>query len=298
MANLTFNDLLSEVYDQTGLDSSDSTNVTRATRWLNFVQQDLCARWPWPFMEGRESIVTVKDYTTGTVSINAGDTAVVGVGTNFVANSFQYFIQFAGENNWYKVTARNTATSLTIEIPYTGTTNLTNASYILRKIFYSLSSSVDRIIDIRNWNTPLKLIQCDPRQIDDLMPNPQSTNSSYGYVTWGVDTSGNLQISPYPFPSDNRVFEVRTTLRPVDGSISIPNKYAHIIAFGATSVGFAYLRKFDEAGAWNQKFEARLMHMKGEYKISEDFQPIMRSIDSVQRSKWLSLPDQYPSITS
>jgi hypothetical protein len=300
VANLTFSDLLSEVYDQTGLDSTDSANVTRATRWLNYVQQDICARWPWPFMQGREDISTVADVVNaGTVSVNLGNTSVTGVGTGFTSTmaSGQYFIQFAGGNSWYKIATAPTETSLTIDLAYQGTTNLVGGTYIIRKFFYSLSSAADRIIDIRNWNTPLKLIMCDPRQIDDLRPNPQDTNSSYGYVMWGVDSSGNIQFTPYPFPSDARVFEIRTNLRPVDGSVSIPNKYAHIIAFGATSVGFAYLRKFDEAAAWGQKFETRLMQMKSEYRMSEDSQPILRSIDSVQRAKWIQMPESYPVIT-
>lgn len=297
MANLTFSDLLSEVYDQTGLDSTDSANVTRVTRWLNFVQQDICARWPWTFMESREDISTIADQSTGTVNTIGGSTSVVGIGTNFNSNHIGRFIQFAGANQWYEIVTTPTTTSLTIDIAFQGT-SLTGAGFLIRKMFYSLSSNADRIIDIRNWNTPLKLVQCDPRQIDDLNPNAQSTNSSYGYVTWGVDASGNIQISPYPFPSDARLFEIRTNLRPVDGSISIPNKYAHLISFGATSVGYAYLRKFEEAAAWSQKFEQRLQQMRSEYRMSEDNQPILRSIDSVQRSKWLSLPDQYPTITS
>ena len=113
-----------------------------------------------------------------------------------------------------------------------------------------------------------------------------------------MDASVNIQISPYPFPSDARLFEIRTNIRPTDGSVSVPNKYAHIIAWGAMSIGFAFLRKMDMASAWSQKFEQRLAQMKIEYRMSEDNQPILRSIDSVQRSKWIGLPEQYPAITS
>lgn len=299
MANLTFSDLENEVSAHTGLDITDATNKANVDRWLNYVQNDLCARWPWPFMEGRESIVTVPDYTTGTISISSGSAALVGVGTTFTTTmgNGQYFIQLAGANDWYGLKTYGSATTFTLEQNYQGTVALSGATFIIRKFYYSLSSAVDEIIDIRNWNTPYKLIQVDPRTIDDLRPNPQSTNSSYGYMTWGYDTSGNVQISPYPFPSDARVFEIRTKKRPTDGAISIPNKYAHLIAFGANAIGFGFLRKWDGANAWNAKFEQRVVEMKSEYRMSEDYQPILKSIDSVQRAKWISLPEQYPAIT-
>lgn len=297
MANLVFSDLENEVYAHTGLDSSDSTISTNVDRWLNYVQQDLCARWPWPFMESRENIVTVKDKSAGTVVATNNSTAVTGTSTSFASSDVGSYIQFSSANDWYKITAVGGATSLTIETAYAQTTG-SALTYIIRKFLYSLSSSADRVIDIRNWNTPMKLVQVDARTLDGFMPNPQSTNSSYGYLMWGVDSSQNIQVSPYPFPSDARLLELRTIKRPTDGTISIPNKYAHIIAWGATSVGFAFLRKLDIASQWNAKFESRISEMKTEYRMSEDYQSVFRSIDSVQRTKWLPLPDQYPSITT
>lgn len=301
MANLTFADLENEVYAHANLDSTDTATQTNVDRWLNYTQQDLCSRWPWPFMESRESIVTVPDYTTGTISVSNGGTTVTGSGTNFQGPSVQgnvtpSFIQFSGANDWYGVSSVNSTTSLTIDTAYQGTT-LSGATYIYRRMYYNLSANCDRIVDVRNWTTPLKLVQVDPRTIDDLRPNPQSTNSSYGYMTWGIDSTGRINISPYPFPSDARVFEVRTIRRPTDGSVSIPNKYAHVIAWGATSIAWAYKKNLEMAGGWSAKFEQRVTQMRSEYRMSEDNQVILRSIDSGQRSKWIQMPEQYPAVT-
>ncbi len=300
MANLTFSDLENEVCAQTNLDISDSATQANVDRWLNYTQNDLCDRWPWPFMESREAIVTVPDYTTGTISINSGSTTVTGIGTTFTSTmaNAQYWIQFSGSNDWYLITAYTSATSITVEEAYQGTSNLTATGYIIRKKYYSLSSSCDRVVDVLNMATPLKLIQVDPRTIDDLRPNPQSTNAPYGYMMWSIDTSGNIQLVPYPYPSDSRVFELKTIKKPVDGSISIPNKYAHIIAWGATAIAWGYKKNLEMAEAWNGKFEQRVMQMRSEYRMAEDQQLIMRSIDSVQRAKWLQMPEQYPIVTS
>lgn len=311
MANLTFSDLQNEVYMHLGITSTQTDPAGNAystdiNRWLNYVQQDICARWPWPFMLGRETIVTVPDYVTGTVSINAGSTALTGTGTTFSSNiNTQYYIQFSTANDWYQISTYNSGTSLNLSTAYQQTTNATNVTYIIRKIFYSLSSSADRIIDIRNWNTPIKLIQVDLRTIDTLNPLVQSTNAPYGYVMFGYDSSGNLQISPYPFPTDARLFEIRTTKRPVDmvnatDSPSIPNKYAHLIAWGAIAIGYAFKGKefLELATAWNNKFEQRLAEMKKEYRSSEDYQPILGSIDSVARQRWIQFPEQFPVLNS
>jgi hypothetical protein len=254
-------------------------------------------------MYGRETVVMNPDYLTGTVTCTTGSTTVTIAGGSVPSgdtlSSGQYFLQTSQANDWYQVTA-GSGTSLTLSTAYQdpGGSGLT---YTLRQFFYSLSSQADEIIDIRNWNTPIKLIQVDLRTIDTINPLAQSTNAPYGYMMFGYDISGNLQISPYPFTTDARLFEVRTKKRPVDmvnaGDYpSIPNKYAHIIAFGADAVAFAYRQQFDKAVPWEKKFEKRIMDMKKEYRQSEDMQGILGSIDSFSRSKWIQFPEQYPSI--
>lgn len=304
MANLTFTDLQNDVFAHTGLDGTDTNDATNVKRWINYVQQDLCSRWPWTFLLGRESIVTIPDYTTGTVALTNGNATVTGTSTVWTAlqGDGTYFIQFSSANDWYQVASRGSNTSLTLATAYALPTTTTNLTYTLRKFFYSLSSSADEILDVRNWNTPVKLIQCDFRTIDLINPLVQSTNAPYAYMMFGTDASGNQVFSPYPFPTDNRLFEFRTRKRPTDmssgsDSPSIPNKYAHLLIFGANAIGFAYLRKFQEAEAWNAKFESRLADMKKAYRQAGDYQPVLASIDSITRSRWIQFPESYPSVT-
>lgn len=302
---LTFSNLITEVMQQTGLDSTDSTNASNVARWLNFVQEDLCARWPWTFLLGREAIATIPDYSTGTVSVSNASTAVTGVGTTFTTTHGDgtYFIQFTQNQDFYRVSARGSNTTLTLETAYQGTA-ISAGTFVLRKFFYSLSSSADEVIDVRNWNTPVKLIECNFRTIDTINPLVQSTSPGYGYMMYGTDASGNLVYSPYPFPNDSRLFEFRTRKRPTTMVVtsaetpSVPNKYAHLLAFGGTAMGFGYLRKFELAQAWNLKFESRVADMKKEYQQSGDYQPVLRSIDAISRTQWIAMPSGYPVINS
>lgn len=304
MSNLTFSNIVSDVFAHTGLDSNDTTDQTNVYRWINYTQQDLCSRWPWSFLYGRESIATIPDYTTGTASVNAAGTTVTGVGTTWTTTHGDgtYFIQFSSANNWYQVSARASNTSITIANAYAQTTNGSALTYTLRKFYYSLSSSVDEVLDVRNWNTPVKLLQVDFRTIDLINPLVQSTNAPYAYMMFGTDTSGNQVFSPYPFPTDARLFEFRVRKRPTDMVVStsetpsIPNKYAHLLIFGANAVAFAYLRRFEEAAAWNQKYEERIAQMKKDYRPAGDYQPVLGSIDSINRARWIQFPATYPGI--
>src|ERR1017187_185187 len=118
MANLAFLDLQTDVFKHSGLDGTDATNQSNVQRWINYTQQDICSRWPWTFLLGRESLVTVKDYCTGTVSVNSANTAVTGLGTTFSATvDTTYFIQFSGANDWYQVSLNGGATALTLLTP-------------------------------------------------------------------------------------------------------------------------------------------------------------------------------------
>jgi hypothetical protein len=305
MSNLQFQDLQNETYAHLGLDGTNTTNQTNVNRWLNYVQQDICSRWPWTFLEGREALATIPDYQTGTVALTNGSQTVTGTSTAWATlqGDGTYFIQFSSANDWYQVSAYVSATQLTLAQPYQLTTTTTNLTYTLRKFFYSLSSTADEVLDVRNWNTPVKLIQCDFRTIDLINPLVQSTNAPYAYMMFGTDSSGNQVFSPYPFPDDRRLFEFRTRKRPTDmvnatDFPSIPNKFAHLISFGAIAVGFAYLRKFEEAQAWDAKFEARLVDMKKEYRQSGDYQPVLGSIDTISRGRWIQFPSSYPTINS
>ena len=99
------------------------------------------------------------------------------------------------------------------------------------------------------------------------------------------------------------MFEIKTFKRPTDMSSgsdlpTLPNKWSHIIAFGATAVAFAYRQKLDLASAWEKKFEAKIEDMMAQERTSEDSSPILQSIDSGAGSteNWLQMPDNYPVV--
>lgn len=313
MALSNFSQLQLEVFDQSGLDATDASNIARVQRWLNYVQADMCARWPWNFLRSVENIATVVDKTAGTVNVVNQGIFVIGSGTTFTQGStwltrasygdIGNFIQFQGANDWYPIGAVGSTAQLTLGFPYQGPTQ-NGIAYTIRKVFYSMSAVCDRICDVKNRNTPLKLDELFPRDVDSVDPNPQSTNTSYGFFPYGYDPIGNVQIVPYPFPSDTRLLDIRTFIRPTEMNLptdtpTVPTKWAHIIAFGAIAVAFAYRQQFSKATPWEEKFELKIEDMMAQERTSEDSSPVLRSIDSAsgRSENWLQLPGNYPNVT-
>lgn len=65
------------------------------------------------------------DYTTGTVTITQNSATVTGIGTTFVADMVDRWIQVTaptGDNQWYQIQTFNSTTSLTLYNKYTGIT--------------------------------------------------------------------------------------------------------------------------------------------------------------------------------
>jgi hypothetical protein len=296
---MNFLTMQQEVASQLGLDLTDTTIATSIKRWINITQQDICGRWPWEFLYSEEIVKTVPDKSAGTVSVSAGGTTVTGIATSFSATDVGSYIQFDGALEWYPIETVTPTTSLTISSAYNGTSNLSNGTYVIRKIYYSLSSSADSIITIRNMNTPLSLIEADVMQFDRFNPNSNSTGTTSMYISYGYDSSGNIRITPWPIPSDARNLNIRTLKRITDlsgntDSSIIPVKWNHILIYGAIGLGFMFLRKESLSDRWVKKYEDMFSNMKAKERISENHSPILNSIDIGRKGSFIPFPSNYP----
>jgi hypothetical protein len=175
-------------------------------------------------------------------------------------------------------------------------------------MYYPLSSNCDRIIDCKNNNTPIKMFETDMRTLDSVSPDLEAVNNSYGYVAWtvggfGTTYAGQIIIQPYPYPSDTRLFWVKTLLRVANLSNStdvsiIPAKWHHALIYGACSLGFMYLRKVDIATLWKKEYEEKIHDMMIQSRLSEDDAPVLKSVDSVARGAFIQMPGNYPIVGS
>ena len=151
-------------------------------------------------------------YTTGTVSISAGGTAVTGSGTTFTSAMVGRFIRFNGEAEQYEITANPgaSATALTIET-YLGTSNLSGVEYVIsedRKAMPTLFRSVHQVVLSNASGARGQLYYLEPRSFEQMNHMRQSyLTAVYPYffcTKWVAPSSGNVPVGYiylYPNPS-------------------------------------------------------------------------------------------------
>lgn len=103
-------------------------------------------------------------YSTGTVTLNDGDTAVVGTGTTFTTDMVGQFIILDG--SWYEITAWTDATNITIGSAYDGV-DLTISPYtIADAIFHSV---VKNLTIVNATGAGLTVANGNEIWMDDIM---------------------------------------------------------------------------------------------------------------------------------
>ncbi len=297
---MDFSVLQTRVANEVGLDTTADATILGA--WVNAAYKQVCGIDNWPWLMQLSTIQTVADITTGTVSINAGSTALTfSVGpTQSVAK--QYMIQFKGvSDDWYLITTHTAmGTSATLSIGFNGTSNLVTAPYVLRKVFYSLASDTDRIVDARQARTKNKLGAVDIRTFDRYLPDPQATGDPLYYYLAGVDTNKYWQVGLYPIPSTVENIQIRYLNMPADmtgtDTPNLPEKFHDVLIYGALYMfGHAYIDDSRISSA-KARYDEALEAMRENYNPIPDQLTILQPWDSrprrlVGRLNW---PATYP----
>jgi hypothetical protein len=108
-----------------------TTNFTSAYQQWFFVDAGQVYFFPKPSSSGNTITFNYKigfkdlsnaDYTTGTISLTNGSATVTGSGTTFTAAMVGRYLQATTDGYWYKISAYTSATSITLEKTFQGTT--------------------------------------------------------------------------------------------------------------------------------------------------------------------------------
>jgi hypothetical protein len=302
MSTMTFLEQQQEVAGRLRLDPNNTDQMTLVKRWLNQSQQEIWGRYDWPWAFEREVVQTVVDKTDGTVSVSAGGTTVTGSSTAFAATDVGSFIQFESSDDWYKITDVASSTELTIEAAYVGTSALSDGTYIIRKMFYATSSSVEKILDVRQAVSPRKLVLVPYRKHDQFRPRVDDTGESVRYVPWGYDNSNRWTFTLDPFPDEVLNLEIRFKKKPTslsgDSDVSvIPEKWhSTVMIDGALYRGLEYVRTSDEDKRAEIKqgvFENGVQRMIGDADPESDWLPVISNTERSMRTFGPHLPDDF-----
>lgn len=193
---MNFGDQQSQLQDMVGAyDKSVAADATKLKRWLNLGQQYVCGKANWPFMLAYEVIQTVKDITTGTVSINAAATALT-FSSAPAASVAGMYIQLSTSDDWYRISAHTAgATAATLATAYVGSTNLSAGTYKVRKLLYATATPLDSLLDIKKTVNPNQLVSLNQRSGDFFTPLYLAAGDPVGYINAPPDSSGNPQFS-------------------------------------------------------------------------------------------------------
>lgn len=304
----TFLTLQQELAAQCGLDQTVAAQATLLKRWLNNAQQVILRSFEWPFLRSPTPLViqTVPDISSGTVATTAGSTSITfstapkDVNGNNVSVLGRY-IQTVSSNDWYKITAHTSGTTAaTIEIGAINTATV--ATFTVRKLYYSTSTSVDRIIQVFQDILPYQLLETTPEYFQSFNPGFLSSGTPRVYCTAGVDSTGAPQFKLWPNPDaviNLRIeyFTVATDMS-ADADVSvIPAKWhTTVLLEGAKSQAFSFL---DNASYTTSVtlFRSMIEEMKQEYEIGLHRHRVMTAADQQPvggNLGYMPLPFNYP----
>lgn len=242
---MTFTNIQAMVAERLGLDLTVSDQATKVKRYINTFQQTLSAWMDWSWLEDRTVVEAVPDITTGTVTATTDSTTITFTSAP-TASVTGYFIQTTDSDDWYKISAHTAAaTTATLENQYTRTGG-SGLTYTLRKVYYSLPSTVDRIVSVRQFISPSTMTGVLTRSFDRAVPDITSTGTPQWYYLWGQDTDKNWLFTPYPIPSERLLFEIRFYKKASDMSSDsdvsiVPVKWHQILVEGACILGAPYV---------------------------------------------------------
>lgn len=304
----SFLTLQQELGIQCGLDQTIAAQATLLKRWLNNAQQAILRAYEWPFLRSSTPLViqTVPDYTTGTVATTAASTSITfsiapkDVNGNNVSVSGR-FIQTSSSNDWYRITAHTSGTTTaTLEIG--AITTAAAATLTIRKMYYSTSTSVDRIIQVWQDILPYQMLESTPEYFQSFNPGFLASGPPRICLTAGVDSTGAPQFRLWPNPDS--VLNLRIDYFPVatdmsaDADVSvIPAKWhTTVLVEGAKKQAYSFL---DDSRYANSValFQAGIEEMKQEYEIGLRRHRVMTSIDNQPvggNLGYMPLPFNYP----
>jgi hypothetical protein len=249
-------------------------------------------------MYAHEIVPTVTDITTGTVSVNMASTTVTFSSAPSVSVT-DWFILFSGDSNWYKISSHTAGTSTaTMTTAYGGTSNLSGSSYKLRKLFYSTSTPMSSILDIKKMAPGRFLESANARDTDVFLPLYWDGGAVYKYISSIPDSSGSVRFSFLYSPGTVENMQVRgiKSLSDMssDSDVSIiPSRWHSAIIDLAAFYGFSTLDD-TRAQVFLARAEKTITNMAETYAPDLGRMRISRSLNTgILEGPAYVLPPQY-----
>jgi hypothetical protein len=230
----------------------------------------ILSRMGWQGLEVSGMLQTLAAYTTGTVSVTQGSTAVTGTGTTWVSSmtGLQFVTCFG---NPYTVTIL-TNTTLTLDRPFEGYTN-TSLGYWLGRAVYQLPDACRNLKMIRSPWTGVAIPPMDEYEFGQLEGAAIVGGPVQRYIPQpdGVDPATGVtvkQIMLWPLPSVARGYPIvyDSVTEGFDGTSTTNGPLAFVscaalLAGCKADLALEMRGRMDQAEAFEVLFEKHLMGM-------------------------------------
>lgn len=151
-----------------------------------------------PYLMTESFFTTVAPYETGTVTATNGSKTITGSGTTFTTAMVGRKIRVDSQQAYYRISAYVSATEVTLEAPYQGTTT-SGATYSIYKDEYKLAADVDTYKVLRQIEDSISLGSIEASAFDIYNPTPFSEGLPRYEVLTGTKldtyTTGTVSIT-------------------------------------------------------------------------------------------------------
>ena len=228
----------------------------------------------WSFWYKQGQIALIAEYTTGTVTATNASTTITGSGTTFTSGMVGRKIRIA-DGEYYTVATYSSATSITIDVAYAGSTT-SGATYSIYQDAYDLPSDCMSVVGVWDATNRHWLRGVDSTDIQDarivLSPSGQWSRC---YAQMGYDsTTGYPKLVFSPEPTTAALLYLWYYKRPtaVTGPGSTPDLPTHLHNVLLLGVVWKYTRSPDD----ERLYRGALMEIVGEDRTiqRDSFDPV------------------------
>ena len=258
----TYADLYTDLQNRVRVTTGVTATQTQAQRYINIALSDinLGFQYKLPWLERTAQLRTHSPYTTGTVAISVGSTALIGTDTLWnTVNSYNENnartsgkMLLEGTTDIYPIATVGSDTSITLQSRYVGSSALSAASYTYYEDTYDLATNFLRPIDFQLFSQASNITLLPRDEFRRRFPRPMVQGKPEYACILDMAPSGSTapvrRVQLYPYPADTYIIPYTYITNAVGVSAAgaeltslssdtdeplLPLRYRHAIVFHA-----------------------------------------------------------------
>jgi hypothetical protein len=208
----TFDDIARRVLVEAGLSEYGINPEFVLEEWLigryleiiNTLLQSLIQEKPTTVITTTPAVNSI-----GTITLTAGSSSVIGIGTAFNASHVGLVLRPGLVRGWYEITAVADPTHLTLDAPFADATR-SDSNYYIAQRYYTLPSSIRWLLDAKNVSRTFNLNIVSREKLDQLYPDRVSNPAVPQWIApVGIDqTTGHRIFEIYPYADQRYRIEI------------------------------------------------------------------------------------------